>query len=461
LRPRSSGFAAPERARGRHQDGNRAPGGWLSTPRLFASGIRITSIAATPSRLLATTQGPAPSKLVQISDAGMIQPFAAGFLADPDAAAYIEVAPGNLILAPLASQAPTGATKPSGWPGIGEPGDTDPATATGDGEFGIGDIVVGSGSDLYFVSTDGHNQALVATLPPEDGPITGLAFDTVGGFQHHMLVLTSSGAVHRIDAQGRTFAIGSVGPGASGPSIGSARLGRVAGQLLVAFASEHEVRAIDAAGNVSSFMRWSGVSGAYTVPDDPRAFANSNGAVFLATSNGELYRYPLADFEARGGELLLTSALRSGSGLVTPEPSGLLRTRAFSRFVGSEVAVGFVRRPSIMAVRIDVLPGMTPKTIYLGAMQMVPVGLLASPGFTPTMLTGGEVSFAGAQPVSGGRQRLGTFTDLDGDGQMDLLLQFRTAEMQLQPGNATLFLDGASLIGDRVRGSNDVQVVAP
>ena len=157
----------------------------------------------------------------------------------------------------------------------------------------------------------------------------------------------------------------------------------------------------------------------------------------------------------------MTSLLRSGSGLATPEPSGLLRTRPFSRFVGSEIAIGFVRRPSIMAVRIDVLPGVTPKTIYLGAMQLLPVGLLASPGFTPTMLTGGEVTLAGAQPVSGGRQRLGTFTDLDGDGQMDLLLQFRTADMQLRLGDATLVLDGTAVIGDRVRGSNDVQVVAP
>jgi hypothetical protein len=33
--------------------------------------------------------------------------------------------------------------------------------------------------------------------------------------------------------------------------------------------------------------------------------------------------------------------------------------------------------------------------------------------------------------------------------------------MQLHPGDATLVLDGTSLVGDHVRGSNAVQVVAP
>lgn len=399
------------------------PSGWLSTPRLFTTGTRIESIAATPSRMLGSTLGEAPSKLVQITETGAIQPFAPGFTAPSDVACPLEVAAGV-------------------------------------GAFGEDAVLAGCGSDVWLLAQDGSTATVLASLPAEDGDITGLAFDPTGGFGYRLLVLARTGAVHQVDAAGRVTRVGAVGPGASGPSVASARFGRFAGQLLVAFPAASEVRALDSAGNVSFVLRWPGVVGAFAVPDAPCAFGATGGALFVATENAQVYRYPLADLAPRGGAVLLTSIYRSGSGIATAV-AGICTTRAFGRSMGRERAAGFVRRPAVLPVRIEIMPGVANKVILLGSTSLIPVGLLASTGFVPASLNGGEVTFAGAYPVTRGRARLGTYADLNGDGQLDILLQFRAAEMQLAQGSATLVFEGTAIEGDRVRGSGRVLVLAP
>jgi hypothetical protein len=299
--------------------------------------------------------------------------------------------------------------------------------------------------------------ARFATVPGENTTITGLAFDTVGSFQNELLALTHSGDVFRIDPFASVEYVGTFGPGASGPTVAASSFGAHAGRLLVAFPKLSEVRAIDPAGNVSVVLQWSGVSSVRSLPAVPRAFGATGGALFVATSTGAVYRYPLADVASRGGQLLLSSMHRSGSGIAVAEPGGY-RTLPFSRSMGPEIGASFVRRPVVTPITIEILPGAASKVLVSTSTVPVPVALFATAWFSPASLVGGEVSLAGASPATKIRTTGDSYRDLNGDGRFDLVVQFRPSDMQLPLGDATLMLDGLSLEEERVRGTEHVIV---
>lgn len=399
------------------------PGNWVSTPRLFASGVSVADLAVTPGRAIASTRGPATSKLVTLGETGTMQPFAPGFFADEDVFCPLEVAPGI-------------------------------------GDFPQGDIYVGRRSELWRLSTDGLSLALFGQLPSGAGDFVGLAFDPVGGFGYELVVLTDQGAVYRVNEYGAVAYIGSVGPGARGPSVAPASFGTFAGQLLVGVPALSELRAIDNCGRVSTVLLWSGVSGAFALPESPRAYGTSGYAAFFVTGDGRVFGYPLADLEGRRGQVLLTSLYRSGSGIAWAEPGGY-RAQPFSRSMGPEVAAGIVHLPRVTLVDIEIFPGVSPKVMTLGSTVDVPAVVYGAVGFDPRILAGGEILLAGAVPVSKSPSVPGTFTDLNGDGRIDLLMRFRAAEMQLAPGQTEVELDCLSLAGERVQGTGHLDLLVP
>ena len=396
---------------------------WVSTPRFFTTNAHLSSFAATPSQLIAATTDAQPSCLVRISEEGDLQAFAPQFAVPAGTTCYLDCAPGI-------------------------------------GAFLQGVILVGAGSDVWEMSENGAVAVLLVTLPDVEGAITGLCFDTVGHFGYNLVVLTSSGTAYRIDEQSHAQWVGSFGPGASGLSVAPVGFGRFAGDLLAAFPADSDVRALSPLGTVSPVVRWSGVNGTFVVPESPRGFGSTASALFLATDAGDVYRYPLRDLESRGGQVVLTTRYRSGSGLITPDGSEV-RTRPFSRFVGVERTAGFVRRPAVLNITIDVLPGMSPNVITLGPTTLVPVAVLSSIGFQPAILDGGELTFSGAYPVFDPRGRMGSYSDVNHDGILDFVVRFRAADLALTFGELTLQLEGTALAGDCVRGSERAVVLAP
>jgi hypothetical protein len=152
--------------------------------------------------------------------------------------------------------------------------------------------------------------------------------------------------------------------------------------------------------------------------------------------------------------------LRSGSGILVPEGAGYT-WRAFSSFWGAECAAAFACRPVVTSIRLDIVPGADDNTITIGSTLTVPVAILSSIGFTPSTVAGAELTFAGALPVLRGGRAVGTYADLNADGVLDLVLRFRPADMQLQQGAVRLMLEGTTLAGERVRGSDAALVVTP
>jgi hypothetical protein len=89
------------------------------------------------------------------------------------------------------------------------------------------------------------------------------------------------------------------------------------------------------------------------------------------------------------------------------------------------------------------------------------VGLLSSAFFSPRLVDDTSVRLAGAPAVPVGKNGLGRFSELNRDGELDLVLWFRPAEMRLGTGETRVVLEGATLGGDRIRGEAGVRVFAP
>src|SRR5439155_1018493 len=106
-----------------------------------------------------------------------------------------------------------------------------------------------------------------------------------------------------------------------GPAIPPLSFGPYGGQILVADEFSGSVHAIDNNGNVSYdiFSNY-GAEAVLVIPWVPCTFCSEGGAYFQAIENfqtGNVYQYPLTDFTALGGNILVTSEFGAGTLLIT------------------------------------------------------------------------------------------------------------------------------------------------
>jgi hypothetical protein len=398
---------------------------YLGYARPFAANVLVTSMAALPDRLVAATLG-YPDKLVEIDAEGHVSPIPVRLDAPSDAVCHLTLSPGF------------------------HPG------------FAQGEILVSVGPTVLRVRIDPPWVQSLSALPPEDGEITGLCFDTVGRFAFAPLVVAESGHVYRVDPNGNMQDIGDVGPGGVGPSVASSDFGTLAGHLIVAFPISGDVVALSPTGDVRRFTGWSGVTGAFAVPEIPLSLGDSDAALFVALRTGEsgrIVQFSRDQVARHAGALLLTSQYASGSGLVSAE-NGNFPLHAWGRFLGAEVTATFVQRVAVTPVELDILPG-APDTLVWGDSDPVPVALLSSPQIDARVIDAGSALLAGAPAVPSGKSGLGQLLDVNGDAVLDLLLAFRPADMQLVPGQQILNLEATTFGSDQLRGSAVVLVVSP
>lgn len=397
---------------------------WVARPHRFASGLRIGALAVTPDRCIATTLGPAPSKIVVLDEEGRPSPVAADFVAPDDAVCPLAVSPGLV-------------------PGF-------PQDA----------VFVGLGSELWRLQPDLAHGEPVATLPPGLGEITGLCFDSEGTFTFDLIVLAGGGSVYRLAPTGELLWLADVGAGGRGPSVAASGFGAHAGQLLIAFPAADAVRAVSSAGIVTEVTGWSGVSAVAAIPANVRAYGRTGAALFVAVESGEIWCFRIDDVAAERGSIVMTSLYASGSGLAVPAGAGE-ELRAWARSQGPEIAAACVQRPAVTRIDIDVRPGASLDTIAWGSTEPVPVALLSSASFVPKLVDASTVLCAGAPALLFGKATVGRFVELNGDGEPDLVLNFSPAEMQLGPGATRLTLAGDTFAGDHVQGEAAVVVESP
>lgn len=103
-------------------------------------------------------------------------------------------------------------------------------------------------------------------------------------------------------------------------------------------------------------------------------------------------------------------------------------------------------------IDIDIKPGSFPNSINLRSRGNVPVAVLTTDTFDAATVDPTTVYFAGAAPSKS------KLEDVDGDGDMDLLLHFPTPNLMLTGDSTEAGLRGFTYDGEPVLGSDSVKI---
>lgn len=104
-------------------------------------------------------------------------------------------------------------------------------------------------------------------------------------------------------------------------------------------------------------------------------------------------------------------------------------------------------------VPIDIKPGSSQNSLNLSSKGMVAVAVLTWEGFDASTADPTTVEFAGATPVRW------VSKDVDGDGDLDLLLSFKIAELGLDADSTAAYLTGETFGGRPFAGWDSVNIV--
>jgi hypothetical protein len=125
------------------------------------------------------------------------------------------------------------------------------------------------------------------------------------------------------------------------------------------------------------------------------------------------------------------------------------------------LAVNEAFSPFLM-IAIDIKPGDARNTINLKSGGVIQVAILGSATFDPLTVDPETVTLAGAHVATRGRGvPMTSASDVNHDGYPDLVLFFRTQDLQLTPASTEAVLYGETFSGQRIRGADSVRIVPP
>ena len=112
-------------------------------------------------------------------------------------------------------------------------------------------------------------------------------------------------------------------------------------------------------------------------------------------------------------------------------------------------------------VGIDIKPGSYPNSINLGSNGVVPVAILGSADFDAATVNPSTVTLAGATvKLKGKSGNAGSLEDVNGDGELDLVVQVYTSELP-ELGDGVIFLTAYTYDGLAISGIDEVRIVQP
>jgi hypothetical protein len=155
-------------------------------------------------------------------------------------------------------------------------------------------------------------------------------------------------------------------------------------------------------------------------------------------------------------------AIEAGDDAVCPETDQLGQPRVSPCDIG---AVEFqTLLPEVLTVVIDIKPGRPSNRVNPASLRALPVAILTTTtaqgeplDFDATTVDPSTVRFGAtgteAMPVNA------KLADVDGDGDLDLLLHFPIPETGLQCGDTAAVLTGMTISGQAIRGADTLQTV--
>jgi len=215
-------------------------------------------------------------------------------------------------------------------------------------------------------------------------------------------------------------------------------------------------------------------------PDERLLFVSNQEAITLPSStstvtafnvaaDGTLTLIPGSPFPAGGfpsgmatnpaGTLLFTAndqavgVLSIGiNGTLTPVPGSPFS--AAQPFSSVKSLAAFPSKTCDIPVDIDIKPGGARNSINLRSKGVVTVAVLSSASFNPLDVIVDTVRIAGASPVKF------THKDINSDGVADLVLHFRTQDLQLKSNSTELTLTAKLRDGRSITGTDSVRILA-
>lgn len=120
-------------------------------------------------------------------------------------------------------------------------------------------------------------------------------------------------------------------------------------------------------------------------------------------------------------------------------------------------SAGSAGKCKFLAVDIDIKPGSFPNSINPGSNGVIPVAILTTPTFNAATVNASTVRFGANGSEAAVAQS--TMQDVDGDGDLDRLLHFRTQRTGITCGATAASLTGKTFNGQMFKGTDSVVTV--
>lgn len=202
----------------------------------------------------------------------------------------------------------------------------------------------------------------------------------------------------------------------------------------------------------SILSRLGGLTGTKEWEYGAEGLAMTPDGAYLITGTGEIFDRTSLDLVAKVGALLKGGTVhitRDGRRAFMP---GATRT--------SIVVVDLTTIPR--RVSIDIFPAGVRVHPGPGDEPVIPVAVLSAPGFDATSLTADSACFGNSEHeerrVCGGGRAIRPHRDIDGDGDVDLLLTFRWSKTDLEATGSEACLTGRTTTGGRVGGCGPLRL---
>lgn len=199
---------------------------------------------------------------------------------------------------------------------------------------------------------------------------------------------------------------------------------------------------------------------------------NAEGCGFVGNTTGNLVGLdPLLGPLQDNGGTTFTQALLPGSPAIdagnpaapgssetaceATDQRGIVRSQDGNRDGSSQCDIGaYEVESTMMSVDIDIKPGSVINAINLTSKGVIPVAILTSMRFDATTIDPLSVRFGPAEARElHGR---GHLEDVDADGDLDLMLHFRTRQAGLQCGMTSASLKGTTTAAQPFSGSDGI-----